>query len=80
MLKCEHPDIDKNPVVIEIFTENDRLRNITLSNHEWNAVTINPKELEDQEILTFRVKQNLESQTERNIIRRQGSGGGRCNF
>jgi len=53
-LRCTHPNIKKNPVVVEIINDDALIRNKTFSDNEWKKVEIMAKEVEDSRMLTFR--------------------------
>jgi hypothetical protein len=54
-LMCAHPDIDKNPVVVKILSDNEPLKQETFVDHQWRKVLIKPAVFNNSKILTFQV-------------------------
>ncbi|MCX5824889.1 MAG: O-antigen ligase family protein, partial [Deltaproteobacteria bacterium] len=54
-LMCAHPDIDKNPVVLKILSDDKLLKQETFVDHQWRKVLIEPEVLNNLKILTFQV-------------------------
>lgn len=54
-LLCAHPDIDQEPVMVDIMSDSDLIRRETFRNHDWKKFVITPEEVKDATALTFRV-------------------------
>ena len=54
-LKCGHPGIGKEPVVVKILGDGDLLREIEFKGHGWKRVVFSGDELKGKEVLTFEV-------------------------
>ncbi len=54
-LMCAHPEIDKDPVVVEIMCDEDLVRRETFTDNRWKKVAIKAEEVKGSKVLTFRV-------------------------
>jgi hypothetical protein len=54
-LMCAHPDIDKNPVILKILSDNELLKQETFVDRQWRKVLIEPAVLNNSKTLTFQV-------------------------
>ncbi len=63
-LMCAHPDIDRDPVVVEITRDGDLLRRETFTDHRWKKVVIEAEEVKGAEALTFRVSRTWNPKSE----------------
>jgi hypothetical protein len=54
-LMCTHPDIDKDPVIVEIMCDDDLMRRETFTDNRWKKVAIKAEEVKGSKALTFRV-------------------------
>ncbi len=54
-LRCGHPDIGNEPVVVKIRGDSDLLRQVEFGNHDWRKVVFEGKELDGVEVMTFEV-------------------------
>ncbi len=63
-LLCAHPDIDQEPVTVDIMSDRDLIRRETFSDHSWKQLVITPEELKDSTALTFQVSRTWNPQLE----------------
>jgi len=63
-LMCAHPDIDRDPVVVEITRDGALLRRETFSDHRWKKVVIEAEEVAGAEALTLRVSRTWNPKSE----------------
>ncbi|MBN1547835.1 MAG: O-antigen ligase family protein [Syntrophaceae bacterium] len=63
-LMCAHPDIDKDPVIVEITCDGALLRRETFTDHRWKEVVIKAEEVEGADALTFRVSRTWNPKSE----------------
>lgn len=54
-MMCAHPDIDKQPVVVDIMRDGDLIRRETFVDNQWKKVEIGAQEVKGAKALTFRV-------------------------
>jgi len=54
-LRCSHPDIGKEPVVVRIWGNGMLLRHFEFADYDWRKVVFEGKELDGMEVMTFEV-------------------------
>ena len=54
-LRCGHPGIDKEPVLVRILGDGDLLRYVEFGDYGWKRVEFGVEELKKKEILTYEV-------------------------
>jgi len=54
-LRCKHPDVGDEAVVVRISDERGLLRTVIFEKREWRKVVLGAEELEDSEVVTFEV-------------------------
>ena len=54
-LRCKHPDVGDEPVVVRISDERGLLRSVIFEKNEWRKVVLGGDELKDSEVVTFEV-------------------------
>lgn len=54
-LLCGHPDIEDNPVDVDVLANGDVLRTLPCKDHGWQHVNLEPEELAQVKSLTLRV-------------------------
>ncbi|MEM3101683.1 MAG: hypothetical protein QXT99_10085, partial [Candidatus Nitrosotenuis sp.] len=54
-LHVAHPDVEDNPVKVEVIGDNGILREVLLKDKGWRKVTLSRRELSGTKVLTFQV-------------------------
>lgn len=54
-IKAGHPDIESNPVVVEVFDDGEIVDRITLDSRKWMKLRLHLKEKDNARVLTFEV-------------------------
>ena len=54
-LRCKHPDVGDEAVVVRISDERGLLRTVIFEKREWRKVVLGGDELKDSEVVTFEV-------------------------
>ena len=54
-MRCAHPGIDKEPVVVKVLGDGEVLRYIEFKDYAWKRVDIGAEELEGKRVLTYEV-------------------------
>ena len=55
LLRCGHPGIDKEPVVVKILGDGELLRYAEFEDYGWKHVVLGVEELEGKGIITYEV-------------------------
>jgi hypothetical protein len=54
-LRCSHPGIDKEPVVVKVLGDGEVLRYLEFGDYGWKRVEIGAEELAGKSIITYEV-------------------------
>jgi len=55
VLRCSHPGIDKEPVVVKVLGDGEVLRYLEFGDYGWKRVEIGAEELAGKSIITYEV-------------------------
>jgi hypothetical protein len=62
-LACGHPDIERDPVVVEVLGNGKVIREERFKNHDWRKIILRPEEFKGVEVLSFIVSRTWNPKT-----------------